>query len=136
MPSCWVLGGISLWFLLAFLWWLGKWNIFSCIYWTFEYLLWRNIYSRHFFYFFFFFFNRATPVAYRSSQVGVKSELQLPAYTTAHGNAGSPTHWARPGIEPASSWLPVRFISTVPQRELTHFLIFNLVVRFFVFIEI
>ena len=29
-------------------------------------------------------------------------------YTTAHGNARSLTHWARPGIEPASSWILVR----------------------------
>ena len=52
----------------------------------------------------------------------VKSELQLlvyvtamamrdlsmsAAYTTAHGKAGSLTHWVRPGIEPVSSqiWL-------------------------------
>ena len=32
-------------------------------------------------------------------------------YTTAHGNAGSLTHWMRPGIEPASSWMLVRFIN-------------------------
>jgi len=30
---------------------------------------------------------------------------------TAHGNAGSLTHWARPGIGPATSWFLVRFIS-------------------------
>ena len=35
--------------------------------------------------------------------VGVKSELQPPAYTTAHSNARSPTHWTKPGIEPTSS---------------------------------
>ena len=28
------------------------------------------------------------------------------------------THWARPGMESASSWLLVRFVSAVPQREL------------------
>ena len=64
---------------------------------------------------------------------GLKSELQLPAYTTvtatsypccfcdlptAHGNAGSLTHWARPGIEPTTSWFLVGFVSAVPQREL------------------
>ena len=27
-------------------------------------------------------------------------------YTTAHGNARSLTHLGRPGIEPASSWMP------------------------------
>ena len=39
-------------------------------------------------------------------------------YTTAHGNAGSLTPWARPGIEPASSWILVRFVSSEPQWEL------------------
>ena len=39
-------------------------------------------------------------------------------YTTAHGNAGSLTHWGRPGIEPVSSWILVRFVSTEPQWEL------------------
>ena len=33
-------------------------------------------------------------------------------YTTAHSNAGSFTHGARPGIEPASSWMLVRFVSS------------------------
>ena len=28
-------------------------------------------------------------------------------YTTAHGNTRCPTHWARPGIESASSWILV-----------------------------
>ena len=37
-------------------------------------------------------------------------------YTTAHGNAGSLTHGARPGIEPASLWILVRFVSTEKQR--------------------
>ena len=46
-------------------------------------------------------------------------------YTTAHGNAGSLTHWARPGIEPATSWFLVRFVSAVPQWELPGFLIFK-----------
>ena len=36
-------------------------------------------------------------------------------YTTAHGNAGSLTHWARPGIETASSRLLVRFVTTETQ---------------------
>ena len=56
---------------------------------------------------------------------GVELELQLLACTTAtatsdlrrvfdpyqaHGNAGSLTHWERPGIKPASSQILVRFI--------------------------
>ena len=32
-------------------------------------------------------------------------------YTTAHGNAGSPSHWARPGIEPSTSCFLVGFIN-------------------------
>ena len=32
-------------------------------------------------------------------------------YTTAHSNAGSLTHWVRPGIEPASSWILFIFIT-------------------------
>ena len=36
-------------------------------------------------------------------RLGVKLELQQPAYTTAHGNTGSLTHWGRPALEPASS---------------------------------
>ena len=66
-------------------------------------------------------------------RLGVKWELQPPAYATAtalrdlslvcdlhqaHGNAGSLTHWARPGIQPMSSWILVGFVSTAPRREL------------------
>ena len=39
-------------------------------------------------------------------------------HTTAHGNAGSLTHGARPGIEPASSCILVGFVSAAPRREL------------------
>ena len=51
-------------------------------------------------------------------------------YTTAHGNTGSLTHWARPGIEPATLWLLVGFISAEQLQELPNFLIFaNLIVE-------
>ena len=39
-------------------------------------------------------------------------------YSTAHSNAGSLTHWARPGIEPVSSWILVRFLTTESQWKL------------------
>ena len=39
-------------------------------------------------------------------------------YATAHGNAGSLTHWARPGIRPAASWILVEFVIAEPPREL------------------
>ena len=32
-------------------------------------------------------------------------------YTTAHSNAGSLTHWARPGIEPTIPWFLVGFVN-------------------------
>ena len=39
-------------------------------------------------------------------------------YTTVHSNAGSLTHWARPRIEPATSWFLVGFVSAEPQAGL------------------
>ena len=39
-------------------------------------------------------------------------------YTIAHSNVRSLTHWTRPGIEPVSSWMLVRFVSAEPRREL------------------
>ena len=47
-------------------------------------------------------------------RLGIKSELQLPGCATAHNNAGSLTHWVRPGIKP----IPLGFISAEPQWEL------------------
>ena len=49
-------------------------------------------------------------------QLGIRA--MSVTHTTAHGNARSLTHWVRPGIEPASSRMPVRFISTEPRWEL------------------
>ena len=92
----------------------------------------------YFFIFFFFFFLsfvlfRALPTDMEVPRLGVQSELLLPpttqplqrqiwavcvTYTTAHGNSGSSTHWARPGIEPRTSWFLVGFISATPWREL------------------
>ena len=40
------------------------------------------------------------------------------AYTTAHVNARSLSHWARPRMEPESSWTLVGFVTAEPQREL------------------
>ena len=44
-------------------------------------------------------------------------------YTTAHGDAWSFTHRARPGIEPKSTCILVWFVSAVPQWELQRELI-------------
>ena len=58
--------------------------------------------------------------------LGVRSELQLQTYATAtaipiqamsatfaaaQGNARSLTHWVKPGIEPASLWRQVKFLT-------------------------
>ena len=75
-------------------------------------------------------FFRVAPAAYGSSQARVQigaapaglhhrhsKHIQIvsSAYNAAHGNAGSLTHRVRLGIKPASSWLPVGFITTEPQ---------------------
>ena len=63
---------------------------------------------------------RAIHAAYVSARLGVELELQLLAYTTATATvtyaaacskARSLTHWARPGIRPAFSWILVRFLT-------------------------
>ena len=75
----------------------------------------------------------ATPAAYRGSQArgligAIATGLRhshsnavvraaSATYTTAHGNVGSLTHGAKPGVKPASSWILVRFVSAVPGQE-------------------
>ena len=39
-------------------------------------------------------------------------------YTIDHGSGGSLTYWARPGIELATSWFLIGFVSAAPGREL------------------
>ena len=43
--------------------------------------------------------------------------------TKDHGNARSLSHWASPGIKPASSWFLVGFISAAPWQELPNHLL-------------
>ena len=38
-------------------------------------------------------------------------------YTIAHSKARSLTHWVRPGTEPTSSWILVRFVTPESQQE-------------------
>ena len=77
---------------------------------------------------------RAAPVAYGSSQakglIGAVAAWYMPqpqpheiwassaTYTTAHSNARSLTHGARPGIEPETSWFLVGFLSPAPQWDI------------------
>ena len=39
-------------------------------------------------------------------------------YTAAYSNTRSITHWVRPGIQPASSWILVTLVTTEPWWEL------------------
>ena len=69
----------------------------------------------------------AEPFAYWSSLV--RGQIGATATATgdpsfvcdlhhSSGNAGSPTHWARPGTKPESSRILIGFVSATPQREL------------------
>ena len=84
-------------------------------------------------FFFFFFLFRVTPVTYGIPRLGVNQSCTcwpMPQpqkcrmgavsvnYTTANGNAGSLTYWARPGIKLKSSWILVGFLTAEPQQEL------------------
>ena len=73
--------------------------------------------------YFYFFLLWPHPWQIELPGLGVKLELQLPVYATATAmpdpsricnlccsNAGSLTHWKRPGIKPASSWTLIRFL--------------------------
>ena len=100
-----------------------------------------NLSISTFFFFFlpFLFVWRAAPAAYGSSQArgqieatgaglhhsynNSRSKPKSVTYTTAHGNAGSPIQWARPGIKPTSWWILVRFPSAEPQWEVPQILL-------------
>ena len=82
--------------------------------------------------FFFFCLFRAAPMAYRSSQYRGQIGATAVSLHHSHSNMGSElhlqptpqlnvrslTHWARPGIEPVSSWILAGFITAELQREL------------------
>ena len=91
-------------------------------------------------YFFLFCLFRIVPMAYGGSQSeGSNRPMPQPqqcgirttsvTYTTAHDNAGSLTHWARPGIEPTSSWILGGFINC--WATMGNSLSFNLICTFF-----
>ena len=78
--------------------------------------------------FFSFLLFKAKPAAYGSSQARSWIRAAAAGLCHSHSNAGSEPHlwpiqqlmatWARPGIEPVSSWILVGFVSTRPQWEL------------------
>ena len=65
---------------------------------------------------FLFWLFRAEPAAYGGSRA--RGLIEAVAASHSHSNARSLTHWARPGIEPETSWFLVGFVSVVPWRKL------------------
>ena len=61
---------------------------------------------------------RATPKACGSSQTRGQIIRIAAGLHHNHSNTRSLTHLARPGIEPTSTWILIRFITTEPQWEL------------------
>ena len=67
---------------------------------------------------FFLLLLRTAPMAYGSSQVRCWIGVTVAGQCHSHSNAGSLTHWVRPGIKSAQSWIWVRLVSAAPQWEL------------------
>ena len=67
---------------------------------------------------------RASPTAYGSSQARGRIRDAAEDLRLSHGNAGSLTHRARPGIEPASSWTLVGFIVPLSPNRNSSFSLF------------
>ena len=91
--------------------------------------------NRSFLGFFFFLLFRATPEAYGGSQASSRIRALAAGLHHSHSNRGSKPHLrttphtvhcnlrsltqgARPGIEPAFSWILTGFVSAVPQQGL------------------
>ena len=90
-------------------------------------------------YIFIYLLFRAIPVANGNSQAkcpigtaavslhhGQSNAISKPhfvIYTTAHGNAGSLTHWTSPGIKPKSSWILSFLLSLIGNSSFWIFLI-------------
>ena len=107
-------------------------SIFSCAFWPSDGLLWRDVYldllmvfsvrelSCLFFLFFFFFFVfclfRAAPEGYGGSQARDLIGETAAGLCHSHSNAG-PLTQQRPGMEPATSWFLVGFVSAAPWLE-------------------
>ena len=127
-----------------------KGSVYLLLIWDSQKRWWwhENLFSLHprkptfFFFFFFFWLFRATPVAYGNSQdrnrIGAiapglsyshwptpqPQQRGIWTHTTAHGNASSWNHWARPRIEPTSSWVLIGFVNHWAAKEIpkTHIL--------------
>ena len=92
----------------------------------------------------FFFFPRAAPMTYGGSQArglirtvatGLGPEPQQHriqatsmTHTTAHNSTGSLTHWARPGIEPATTRFLVGFVNHCAMTKTPRFSVLKAVI--------
>ena len=65
--------------------------------------------------FYFILFFRVASEAHGSSQAKGQIGAAAAGLHHSHSNARSVTHWVRPGIKPASSWIPVGFITAEAQ---------------------
>ena len=96
--------------------------------------LWRcSHYLKFSFFIFFPFFPYAAPSAYGSFQARVQIRATAASLHHSHSNMGSKpslwptpqlmamlvslTHWVRPGIKLASSWILARFVFVTPNRN-------------------
>ena len=80
------------------------------------FLILGNLFPYSFF-FVFFLLKRPHLKYMEVPRLGVELELSA-SLCHSHSNAGSLTHWARPGNEHVSSWILVMFINPKPQQEL------------------
>ena len=69
-------------------------------------------------YFCLFAISWAAPEAHGGSQARGWIRATAAGLCHSHSHAGSLIHWARPGIEPMSSWILVGFLTTDPRQEL------------------
>ena len=69
---------------------------------------------------------RVAPTAHGGSQARGRIGAVATGLRHSHSNARSLTHGARPGIEPTSSWILVRFVIAEPQGELQRGLVYSL----------
>jgi len=76
------------------------------------------------FFFFFFCLFRPTPAVYGGSQARGWNRAVATGLPHSHSNTRSLTHWAKPRIKPASSWMLVRVISAKPRQELLFLFLF------------
>ena len=91
-------------------WWVVDFSSESCGGW----LVWKCFYGVNFFVCVCYF--RTAPMAYRGSQARGQIGASAASLHHSHSNAGSelhlqPNNTARPGIEPASLWILVRFVN-------------------------